>query len=186
LIGRAVIATALVVGVSGAAQAASLDLVQGYPDLKAGFLSGTLVGDDLEVSGFLQSFWPSALESVVLNPAGDFYLWANLSTGVGGLSLLVGNQLDPFGTPVVGNLFGTLLAVSSYGAGQFDLLFGVTSTTMAAFSGFSEVGVKLSLDVFDGNIDDGAADVFGVDVPEPGLLALLGLGVLAAVRRRRA
>jgi hypothetical protein len=185
-LGRAVLAAALMVGVSGTAQAAplNLNLVQEYPDLKAGFLDGSLAGDLLQVNGWVLSFWPSASESFVLDPQGTFQLGADLGTGIGTLELNVPAQNVPLSAAAaVGTLSGSLLAFTSYGSGIFDFLFAVDSTTMAAFSGVSTVGVKLSVDLIDGVIDDGAADVFAV--PEPALLALFGAGLAAAIRRRR-
>lgn len=126
----------------------------------------------------LAGSWTSAVVSNAQHQYGvattGFNGWFN------GGSISLGNAAPNYGIVAAGTFDGTNV---SFGGSQYPFVQNSVTFTFSGVSGFTEAqitNVKLLFGT------DGTGVIESVKVPTPGSLALIGLGGLVAMRRRRA
>ncbi|MEM1355277.1 MAG: PEP-CTERM sorting domain-containing protein [Planctomycetota bacterium] len=131
------------------------------------FREGDTLGDGTELNG--------TIRAAVMNEAGDWAVVWGEGAGATDILLVNGEVVARIGDEV--DLDGDLLPDP-----------GITLTDIENGRGNLDIGVNTAgqFDVyFQGDTSSGDTAFFAVTVPEPGSLALLGVGGLALLRRRR-
>ncbi|SIS42015.1 choice-of-anchor E domain-containing protein [Neptunomonas antarctica] len=205
-------ASAALIEVQSQSQSTPFSLTSWNSDFTFNLFDSSLVGgatlQRVELSLFGQSIsdltFSATTDSWVIGSAGSS-IFANLSIGGGALDIDI-SPSDSFGNTAPGEFVaaGTTLNLPTLTGSDADMLATIAFADLLAFTGPGTFNVgllglgSLTLQAFGGNVDTvqdtQSKATFGVSyfinepttVPNPGTLALLGLGLLAMRFRKSA
>jgi hypothetical protein len=197
---------AALLGGSGTASAAPLNLTQNPPDITSSFISVSYSGGVFTANGFPTTFdidgvspLDYSIDQVGPGTPANFNIALTINPATGaaiGGTLNITGKIDPLatsGTLLTGTIanFGFL---DPPGGDLFEFEFDLTGGDLLSYFPGARAGVILDAagtgfnGTFEGefsNQGSGQADTFAETVPEPSTLGLLGLGFVAFLVGRR-